>query len=207
MRESIIDRIQGLIIEGQLITKNIYLIEWGTAFRKWRLGCLNILEKTFGKESDAYTSFKNITNASNKEVWVPNGIAVLEAAKEIIEKGFLYKIQHLVTADFFDSVLEQAEYLLSEGHKDPAAILGRVIVEQTLKQIAEREAVISSEKMKLSAINDCLRKEGIYDKIKWRLIQGYIDLGNDAAHGHFDKYTDKQVEEMLDWIKKNLMSL
>jgi len=207
MRESVSDRMQELIIEGQLITKNTYLIEWGAAFRKWRLGCLNILERTFGKESDAYTSFSNITQASNNEVWVPYGIAVLEAAREIIEKGFLYKIEHLISADLFDSVLEQAEHLLSEGHKDPAAILGRVVIEQTLKQIAEREGIELAEKVKLSTINDTLKKEKVYDKIKWRLIQSNIDLGNYVAHGDFDKYNNKQVEEMLNWIRKNLMSL
>lgn len=68
-----------------------------------------------------------------------------------------------------------------------------MVIEKTLKQIADREGIASSEKAKLSRINEILWKEGIYDKIKWRLIQGYIDLGNSAAHGQFGMYTEDNV--------------
>lgn len=196
-----------LIDQGKSITSDTRTIEWEAEFRKWRLSCLNILERTFGKESDPYTSFKKCVNAPGRKTWVAYGIAYIESAKEIVEKGFLYKIEHLVSADLFDSILEHAEYLLSKGHKDPAAILGRVVIEKTLKQIAEREAIELPEKTKLSKINEILWKKEVYDKITWRLIHGYIDLGNFAAHGDFDKYDNEKVEDMLSWIRKNLMSL
>jgi len=131
----------------------------------------------------------------------------MESAKEEIEKGFLYKIENLISADFFDSIFEHAEYLLSKGHKDPAAILGRVVIEETLKHIAERESIFLGNKEKLSKINEILWKNNVYTKITWRLIQGYVDLGNFAAHGDFDKYDESEVEDMLSWIRKNLMEL
>ena len=196
-----------LIDQGKSITSNVGSIEWHAELRKWRLSCFNILEKTFGKESEHYISFKNCIKAFNRYAWVPYGIACMESAKEEVEKGFLYKIEHLVSADLFDSILEHAEYLLSKGHKDPAAILGRVVIEKTLKQIAERENIALQEKTKLSKINENLWKEKVYDKITWRLIQGYIALGNFAAHGDFDKYDNDRVEDMLSWIRKNLMNL
>ena len=208
MRESVIKRIEELIDQGKSITSYNTTIEWGVEFRKWRLSCLNILERTFGKESDHYQGFKGCTESVyGNDTWIPYGTAYMESAKEEVEKGFLYKIEHLVSADLFDSILEHAEYLLSKGHKDPAAILGRVVIEKTLKQIAERETIALSDKEKLSRINEILWKEQAYDKITWRLIQGYVDLGNFAAHGDFDKYDKEKVEDMLSWIRKNLMSL
>lgn len=39
-------------------------------------------------------------------------------------------------------------------------------------------------------------------KVTWRLIQGYIELGNFAPHGDFDKYDEGNVEDMLNGIKK-----
>lgn len=206
MRESILKRFEELIDRGKsLPTANDP--EWGVEFRRWQLSCLNILQRTFGKNSEYYTRLREVAVFGNREAWVDYGVAYMESAKEEVEKGFLYKIEHLVSADFFDSILEHAEYLLSRGHKDPAAILGRVVIEKTLKQIAERENVMLPEKVKLSKANEILWKNKVYDKVTWRLIQGYIDLGNFAAHGDFDKYDDNRVRDKLDWIKKSLMSL
>lgn len=136
-----------------------------------------------------------------------HGIALMEGAKEEIEKGFLYKIEHLISIDFFESVIEQAEYLLDKGFKDPAAILGRVIIENTLKDIARRENITFSDKIKLATLNENLWKNSIYAKNVWRMVQAQIDLGNFAAHGDFDKYNDKAVRNMLTWIKETLLNL
>jgi len=76
-----------------------------------------------------------------------------------------------------------------------------------LKQIAERQNIVLSDKVKLAEVNELLWKNQVYDKITWRLVQGHIDLGNFAAHGDFDEYDDNKVKDMLDWVKKNLMSM
>lgn len=209
MRESITKRFEELIERGYCLSKlpNTGSIGWRSKYRRWKLGCLNALAKTFGKESDHYHSFQSDQIHIDRKKRVRYGIACMESANEEIEKGFLYKIGHLISDDFFDSVLQHAEYLLSQGHKDPAAILGRVVIEKTLKRIAERESIALPEKVKLSTVNQKLWKNKVYTKVTWRLIQGYVHLGNFAAHGKFDKYDEKDVEDMLNWIKKNLLSL
>lgn len=209
MHEGIVRRFEELIETGKNIApfRSQDYQYWIAEFHRWELSCLNILGKTFGKESDHYITFKDIRKINNHNLWVGIGIACMDSAKEEVEKGFLYKIEHLISADFFDSVLEHAEYLLTKGHKDPAAILGRVVIEKTLKEIAERETIELPDNVKLSKVNEILWKNQIYDKITWRLIQGHIDLGNFAAHGDFDKYDNGKVEDMLNWIRKNLMTL
>ena len=208
MRENVIGRLEELIDRGKSLRGLNFSIFINSAnLHKWELSCSNILERTFGKESRHYTSFRDCLQLTHQNAALEYGIACMESAKEEIEKGFLYKIEHLVSADLFDSILEHAEYLLSKGHKDPAAILGRVVIEKTLKQIAERENVTLPDKAKLSKVNEILWKNQIYDKITWRLIQGHIDLGNFAAHGDFDKYDKDKVEDMLSWIRKNLINL
>jgi hypothetical protein len=208
MREGILKRFEELIGRGKSLPSAASVtLEWQSQFLKWELSCLNILETTFGKDSEYYTRLSQVRNFGNHQAWVDYGIAYMESAKEEIEKGFLYKIEHLISADFFDSILEHAEYLLSKGHKDPAAVLGRVVIEKTLKQIAERQNIVLSDKVKLAEVNELLWKNQVYDKITWRLVQGHIDLGNFAAHGDFDEYDDNKVKDMLDWVKKNLMSM
>lgn len=208
LHESVMRRFEELIDRGKSL-RSLNFSDLGCRARvhKWRLSCSNILEKTFGKGSEYYTTFKNWRKLTNIHAGLVYEIACMESAKEEIEKGLLYKIEHLISSDFFDSILEHAEYLLSKGHKDPAAVLGRVVIEKTLKQIAERENITLPDKVKLSKVNEILWKNKVYDKVAWRLIQGHIDLGNFAAHGDFDKYDNSKVEDMLGWIRKNLMSL
>ena len=207
MHESIIRRFEELIDRGKSLPPATTGLPWTASFHMWELSCLNILEKTFGKESDHYISFKRYLTFGNRQAWVDYGLSCMESAKEEVEKGFLYKIEHLISADFFDSILEHAEYLLSKGHKDPAAILGRVVIEKTVKQIAERENITLPEKVKLSKVNEILWKNGVYAKNVWRSVLAQIDLGNFAAHGHFDKYDDKSVGNMLTWIRETLLNL
>jgi len=56
-------------------------------------------------------------------------------------------------------------------------------------------------------LNESLWKKNVYAKNIWRVTQGYIDLGNDAAHGDFDKYDDRSVGNMLIWIRETLLNL
>ncbi len=103
IRVSIIERFEELIKNGKsLPNTNPHTIRWGANYRKWELSCLNILKVTFG-EGEYYNRIKSHQKFGNREAWIPYGIACMESAKEEIEQGLLYKIEHLISADFFDS--------------------------------------------------------------------------------------------------------
>lgn len=173
----------------------------------WETACLHLVDLTFGEEGIYYEKLSDAFGLMNVEDQKNYGIAIMESAKEEIEKGFLYEIKHLMAVDLFDSILEQAEHLLENGFKDAAAILGRVIIENSLKDIAIKNKIDLPEKIKLTELNTRLWKEEIYTKNIWRITQGHIDTGNSAAHGHFDKYDEQLVKDMLNWIGKKILSL
>ena len=102
----------------------------------------------------------------------------------------------------FDSVLEEAKHLNQSGHKDPAAVLARVVLEDALKRIARSEGV--NDNQKASQINDELRKRGRYPQPQWRLIQAWLDIGNAAAHGKFNEYSDEGVQRLVEDIERFL---
>jgi len=211
-RTSILKRFDELIEFGKAWLKNMQAkaslnTEDRAKKRRWKTSCLHILERTFGIKSTYYTNFSGGFRFPNQMVHVIYGTEIMEGAKEEIEKGFLYRIEHLISADFFDSIIEQAEYLLKSGFKDAAAILGRVVIENSLKDIARRENVTFPDKIKPSTLNELLRKNGVYAINVWRTVQAQIDLGNFAAHGYFDKYDDKSVGNMLTWIRETLLNL
>lgn len=175
---------------------------------RWRTSSLHTLNRIFGGASTYSTSFQGAFSHHRSEHGrLTYGIEIMKGAKEEIERGFLYKLEHLISSDFFDSITEQAGYLLKSGFKDVAAVLGRVVIENTLRDLAKRETITVPEKIKLSDLNQLLRKEGVYAKNVWRTIDAQIDIGNYAAHGHFDKYDTKSVENMLTWIRETLLNM
>ena len=210
-RTSLLKRYDELITIGKTLLKDTQAkgssLKSRAEIQRWRASCYSILEKTFGKEHIYLRNFQKIGYRPTLESILTHGIVLMEGAKEEVEKGFLYKIERLISVDLFDTVIEQAEYLLKNGFKDVAAVLGRVVIENTLKGIAKRENITVPDKTKLSDLNQLLWKEGVYAKNVWRSTQAQIDLGNDAAHGHFDKYDAKAVGNMLTWIRETLWSL
>jgi hypothetical protein len=108
----------------------------------------------------------------------------MHAALDDLKNGFLGNQEMLVAAAVFDSVLEQAKYLNSQGYKDPAAVLTRTVLEDALRRIARAEG--EDDSTKASAINDVLKKTGRVSQPLWRQIQFWLDVGNAAAHGKFD---------------------
>jgi len=206
-RRSLLERFDELISLGNYLLADMETSpEFLAKKARWQTSCLFILEKIFGADSVYLRKF-NKTIAYTDESQLIWGLELMEGAKEEVEKGLLYKIERLISADFFDSVTEQAEYLLKKGFKDVAAVLGRVVIENTLKDIAKRENVTVPEKIKLSDLNQLLWKKEVYAKNVWRSIQAQVDVGNYAAHGEFDKYDDKSVGNMLAWIKGTLFAL
>jgi hypothetical protein len=174
----------------------------------WQTACLHLVEKTFGENSAYSEALKHaFADFHTRESRLANGIEIMKGAKEEIKKGFLYKVEYLIAADVFDSVLEQAEHLLDAGFRDAAAVLGRVVIESSLKKIAQRENIEFDERIKPSKLNDILFNKGLYARNVWRITQGHIDTGNYAAHGDSDKYDEQAVKDMLRWIRETILRL
>lgn len=105
----------------------------------------------------------------------------------------------MIAAEVFNSILEQATELNDKGYKDPAAVLARVALEDTLKRIARAEGI--DDDQKTSTVNNELRKARIYPKPQWRQIQAWLDVGNDAAHGNFGNYSQKDVDNLIQGVE------
>ncbi len=79
-----------------------------------------------------------------KKTYTPDGkyvvpaqnlVGILQALKTDIEEGYLWKMSELISADIFSDFLEMAQYLLSEGYKDPSAVLIGGVLEEHLRKL------------------------------------------------------------------------
>jgi len=139
----------------------------------------------------------------NPSFTVAELIGVLESARDEISTGFAFKIKYLLHAEFYDSIIDQAENLFKFGHIIPAAVLGRIIIEQWLKDEAEKNNINIEDTDKASVINDRLKTAKIFSTPKWRQIQSLIDVGNAAAHGKSDEIEDSSIKLMFEFIRSN----
>ena len=96
-----------------------------------------------------------------------------------------------------------AEHLLAENYKDAAAVITGSVLEEHLRQLAQKHAIdVTFEKSgrrvskKADLLNAELAKAGVYNKLDQKNITALLDLRNKAAHGHYEEYSKSQVELM-----------
>jgi len=170
---------------------------------------INLLYKKNSEYHLAHERFKKsifMNNLHSNSVHVLfELLGVIEAIKYEIENGLLDDINSLLQADIFADLLEMGEYLLKEGYKDAAAVIIGSVLEDTLRKLAEKNEIPTTndkgKKLTIEPINVELAKKDIYNQLVKKQITSWADLRNNAAHGHFDQYDNKQVEYMLIFVQ------
>lgn len=211
------DRIRELIEEGKAVARlekpsSVGQYIQGDDLIKvqaWLAKVGNILKTVFGIES---IHFKHFGEALPKtgvrhiqqsyQIHPVNGVLV--GALDDLENGFLLGQEFIIAGEVFDSILEQAKFLNTSGYKDPAAVLARVVLENSLKRLARSENIDNNKSA--SVINDDLKKNSVYPQQQWRFIQAWLDIGNAAAHGKFTEYTKEEVTKMIEGIEQFLVT-
>ena len=211
------DRLRELIDEGKQVAKlekpgydsSYFQDEGKSRVVSWVTKARNILEVALGKQGPHLHHFDETipnggVNFIEHEYHIYPLVGVLIGALDDLEHGFLVGQEFFIAGEVFDSILEQAKYLVQNDYKDPAAVLARVVLEDALKRIARSENI--DDNQKASVINDALKKKGRYSQPQWRFIQGWLDIGNSAAHGKFDQYSQDDVVKMIDDIERFLVN-
>lgn len=181
-------------------------------FTFWTTRTGELISKIYPKDNQyhkTYNKFRNnlgmnnLHSASYQLLFEILGI--LEAIKYELENGLIDDIQKLLQADIFADFLEMGEHLLKEGYKDPAAVIIGSVLEDTLRKLAAvNDIATTNEKGKLltiEPINVELAKKEVYNQLVKKQITSWADLRNNAAHGHYDQYDPKQVEQMLQFVQ------
>lgn len=209
--EDIKKRIDQLIsIAGQVLSTkrtndyNSYVS--AEQFNEFRSASLSFLKNTFGTEHPFYMEFNKKVNDASPYL-TEEGRGILKAVKNEIDGGWAFTVKGLISAEIFSNFLEMAEYLLTEGYKDPAAVMAGSVLEEHLRQLCIKNSIpIESIKdgkpipKKADLINSQLASANIYNKLDQKSITSWLDLRNKAAHGQYSEYTKEQVVFMSQGI-------
>jgi len=200
----LLDRLEQLIDKGEqvLSTRSARPPGGGdddvddAIFFEWKAGALSFLTSVFGQDSTHIEQFSTLCSwAQYRDALI--GQAILRAAMEDLEGGYLISLEELVSADVFSDFLEMAQYLLEQGYKDPAASLIGAVLENGLRRIARNNDVKVRSGDDLSTLNQKLADKHVYNRLTQKNVEFLGAVRNNADHGHFEEYDKDVVEQML----------
>ena len=184
---------------GTLVNSGLY--------HGFRSTSLSFIALVYGCEHPYYREFDQTAKRSNPTS-VNSGIGILKAIREEIAGGWLISAKGLIAAEIFTDFLEMAEYLLSEGYKDPAAVVAGSVLEEHLRQLCSKHGIDiqttnssgNTRPKKADTLNADLAKAQVYSDLDQKQVTAWLDLRNKAAHGRYSEYTHDQVEIMINGI-------
>ena len=135
---------------------------------------------------------------------------ILSALRSDIERGFLQSTSELINAQLFSDFLEMADYLLSDGYKEAAAVLVGGVLEEQLRKLASKNGLpilTGARPTKAEQLNADLTRAGVYPILDQKNVTAWLGLRNKAAHGRHTEYTKEQVVLMLSGVRDFVVRL
>jgi hypothetical protein len=125
--------------------------------------------------------------------------------------GWHASMVELVHADTYSDYLEMAEELLSKGYKDAAAVITGASLEVHVRALCAKHGVDTDlptgAPKKADVMNADLKKAGVYEALQQKHITAWMDLRNQAAHGHYEKYDAQQVRAFISGVRDFMLKL
>jgi hypothetical protein len=132
-------------------------------------------------------------------------VGILDALKFEFKNGYTKKMTELIHADVFSDFIDMADYLLSEGYKDAAAVISGSTLEAHLRKLCFNSNIPllkpDSRPKKAESLNTELCSEKAYGMGEQKQITAWLHLRNSAAHGQYSEYNKDQVQNMNDGIR------
>jgi hypothetical protein len=208
LKDKLEDHFHRLINEGDTILKKY---GWSNGVRgshpsdleynKWYSSAKNLIGKACSEQGIHYKQIEDIyTLNKGNSYYMPGCLGVLESAYEDFKSGLLEDTKALITAEVFTDFIEQAEYLLDEGYKSPAAVLMRGVLEDSLRTLCKKAKISLTDKPKLNWMNSELVKVGFYNKNVHKQVTAWAGIGNSAAHMETDEFSETDVKNMINGI-------
>ena len=207
----LIKRVDQLLAQGAAVLATKHGGEMGRdvnydAIKGLRTAVLSFVQRVYGKDHPHYKAFDSVVRGQYSTD-AEAAISILRAIKDEIEGGWLFTMRGLITSEVFSDFLEMAEHFLTQGYKDPAAVMAGSVLEEHLRQLCTTNGIAveveTAERVtlkKADRMNSDLAKAEVYNKLDQKAVTNWLGIRNSAAHGKYDEYTSEQVKLMLQGI-------
>lgn len=161
----------------------------------WRAQADTFVEAICGRESLYHERFTEAVQQDSASS-AGQGAAILESIGTDLAGGYLRKVEDLVVADVFGDFLDMAEHLLAAGYFVPAAALVGAVLEDALRRLCSRNALMVANTDDLAALNNRLASKKIYSNIVRKQVDFWSAVRNAADHGRFPDVKSEDVHAM-----------
>ncbi len=118
---------------------------------------------------------------------------ILDIYKQLIKMNIPIK-----PTTIFTDLAKAKKRIFDEKEKDDGAFKLRIVLEKTIQKISQNSGVSilkpNGKEETVENLNNTLKYNGVFSKVTWQENQTYMAIGNHAAHGDYDEYDLKQVE-------------
>jgi len=124
---------------------------------------------------------------------------ILDIYKQLIKMNIPIKVSTI-----FTDLAKAKKRVFVEKEKDDGASKLRIVLEKTIQKIAQNSGMAilkDGKEHTVEYLNNNLKKEEIFSKVTWEENKTYMAIGNHAAHGDYDEYDLKQVENFYRYIQ------
>ncbi len=211
--EKLIERVSKLLTKGQSVastrfndsSENVIAPDEVNSplFHEWKNNSQNFISMVCGENSPYYKNFVDGVKTAHPSD-VDHGIGILKALKEDLELGYLTRVRDLVSAEIFTDFIEMAQHLLDNSYKDSAASLVGAVLENGLRQIAQKHAVDVKSGDDIGSLNTKLADKEVYSRLLQKQIQAWKAIRDSADHGKFGDYKTEDVKAMLEGVQRFL---
>lgn len=134
-------------------------------------------------------------------------ITILESATSRLD-SILADIRAVLQAELFDDEISAAMELFKKNHLRAAGAVTGVVLEEHLKQVAQRHEIkIPKGEPTLAELNDALKAAAIYDVPVWRFVQRLADIRNLCVHAKDREPSKDEVEELIGGADKTIKTI
>ena len=155
---------------------------------------------------DIETILKNNLNSGEN---LRDIIGTVIALKSDLQNDYLKSLNDIIKSEVFSDYLEMAEHLLTEGYKDPSAVLIGSTLEIHLRELCLLNGIDIDNKnskgnvvpKKADSINSDLAKAKIYSTTYQKQVVAWLGIRNSAAHGKYSDYSNEEVKLMLQGVR------
>ncbi|MCC4768400.1 hypothetical protein FXW07_17795 [Methanosarcina sp. DH1] len=212
-------RISGLTIEHYSPgdTYNNYAL-FNKDLKNFQLSAENLLINRFGTESLYYkyfmkasnfTKLDNITDTyHNKQYMIHSQIGILESILNALENGLTDDLFYERELVVFSDMLKQAYTFLDIHLKYAAAVYGRIVLETAVREYTKVKLPDSDYSLKFDQLIINLKKSGIILQPFENSLRANYGIGTAAAHNDkFEKYSENEIKEYLNFIRDRVLTL
>jgi len=177
-------------------------------FNAWGTSVLSLL-KTLGEDNIYYEQFrKHFENAQLHGMYnsvVENCKAVLQAAKEDYEGGYIFRLEQSLSGEILGDFCALAKAALRDGSKDVAAVLACAALEDALKRYARRNGLEVDDK-EMQTVVSALKSKSLVAGAQKQLLDTMPKLRDYAMHANWDKLTSADVGSIVGFVEQFLLS-